>query len=85
MNNEEAQNNQEKEPKGSVGALWGTLIVMMLLLAGAFYMFSQKIDVEKQATVLQEVNDNSDEIKAIEIDSKNTELQKNLKNIESKL
>jgi len=76
MNNEEAQNNQEKEPKGSVGALWGTLIVMVLLLIGAFYMFSQKIDVEKQATVLQEVNDNSDDIKAIEIDSNSMNVDK---------
>lgn len=76
MNNGEAQNNQITEPKDGVGALWGTLIVMILLLAGAFYMFNQKIDVEKQATVLQEINSESDDIKAIEIDSQSMDINK---------
>ena len=76
MSNEVTQNNETREPKGGVGALWGTLIVMLILLFGAFYMFTSKVDVEKQATVLQEINNESDDIKAIEIDSKSMNLEK---------
>jgi hypothetical protein len=73
MNKEETTNNQTK---GGAGALWGTLIVMVVLLFGAFYMFTSKINVEKQATVLQEINNEADDIKTIELDSKSMDINK---------
>lgn len=67
MNKEETTYNQTPEPKGGIGALWGTLIVMFLLLFGAIYMFNQKIGVDNQATV---ITNTSDDLESIEADSK---------------
>lgn len=74
MSNEEQQNNKTTG-SGSVGALWGTFIVMVLLLVGAFYTFNQKVNLANQATIYQ-IENTSDEIESIEEDYNMVDVEK---------
>lgn len=64
------QDEKEIKPNnvqsGTVGALAGTIIVLGLLLFGAFYIFGQRLAEQKQAAVI--LMNQSDEIQDIQAD-----------------
>lgn len=72
----------EIETKNSdkVGPLIGSVIIILIIILGAFYLFSlikEKIEIQKQEAVPVEENfsNESDEIEAIEADISSTEIE----------
>lgn len=79
--NENETNNSEK-----IGPLIGSVIIILIIIAGAFYLFSiirEKVEVQKseQQKVEQVEQNQSDEISEIEADLNSTELE----NLDSEL
>jgi len=78
---ENENNNSEK-----IGPLIGSVIIILIIIAGAFYLFSlikEKVEVQKteEQKVEQVDQNNSDEISEIEADLNSTELD----NLDSEL
>lgn len=73
--NESEVNNSEK-----IGPLIGSVIIILIIIAGAFYLFSiikQKVDTQKatQETITESTENQSDEISEIEADINSIEVE----------
>lgn len=63
----------DKKNSDRVGPLIGSVIIILIIIAGAFYLFSlirNKVDVQKQnsTTTEENISNQSDEISDIEAD-----------------
>ncbi len=70
----------DKKNSERVGPLIGSVIIILIIIAGAFYLFSlirNKVEVQKQnaTTTEQNVSNQSDEISDIEADINSTETE----------
>jgi hypothetical protein len=73
--NESEVSNSEK-----IGPLIGSVIIILIIIAGAFYLFSiikQKVDTQKatQETITESTENQSDEISEIEADINSIEVE----------
>jgi len=66
---------QNIEKEGGVGAIFGTIIVMALLIAGGFYFYSQNIEKQKkidEQNKTEQILSTSDEIDALTEEASST-------------
>lgn len=78
----------EKNTSDTVGPLIGSVLIILIIIAGAFYLFStirQKVDSQKetQAKVEEVQSSDSDEISDIEADINSTEVDSMNEDLES--
>ncbi|MFA5935166.1 MAG: hypothetical protein WC827_04770 [Candidatus Paceibacterota bacterium] len=63
---------QEQDNKGNIGPLVGIIIVILMLVIGAFYFYNQSVEKQKeiQKITQQEQVTNEEDIVSIENDAK---------------